>query len=76
MRKFAILLAVASLTLPGCATLQAARTRVCDNADFVRDQAEQQLENASDVADPTKRAAITAMALLTIAALERCPKTP
>lgn len=74
MRKFAILLAVASLTLPGCATLREARTRVCDNREVARDQLERQMEEATNIEDPVKYAAVMAGLALTYAALERCPK--
>ena len=73
MRKFAILIAVASLALPGCATLMAARTTICDNYHIVRDQTERQIENANEILDPTKRAAVLAIGALTLAALKKCP---
>lgn len=75
--RIAALVAVtlAATTLPGCATLQAARTRVCDNAEAVRDQAKYAIDHAYLIDDPTKRAAVLAAANLALAAVATCPQS-
>lgn len=62
-------------TLAGCATLTTAISTICDNREIVQDQAERQLQAAEDIADPTKRAAVLAIATFTLAALEKCPRS-
>lgn len=76
MRKFAMLISAASLILPAssCSTLQAARSRVCDNKEIVRVQVEYQISEAASVDDPIKYMAIMASLALTLAALDKCPK--
>ena len=59
--------------LSGCATITTTISTICDNREIVRDQAERQIEAADDIADPTKRAAVLAIASFTLAALEKCP---
>ena len=68
-------LVIAATSLPGCATLQAARTRVCDNADAVRDQAKYEIDHAYLIDDATKRAAVLAAANLALAAVATCPQS-
>lgn len=60
----------------GCATLTTTVSTICDNREIVRDQAERQIEAASNIEDPTKRAAVLAIATFTLAALEKCNKLP
>lgn len=70
------LIITAGIALTGCATITTTLRTICDNQYIVRDQAERQIENANDIADPTKRAAVLAIASFTIAGLEKCPKIP
>lgn len=67
--------ASALLATSGCATLQGARTRVCDNAEAVKDQAQYAIDHAYLIDDPTKRAAVLAAANLALAAIATCPST-
>lgn len=78
IRPVGIILIVCGLIvlLAGCATLQAARTRICDNREVVREQVERQMEEATNIDDPVKYAAVMAGLALTYAALEKCPKAP
>lgn len=72
---YMMLAASALLTTSGCATLTAARTRVCDNAEAVKDQAQYAIDHAYFIDDPTKRAAVLAAANLALAAIATCPNT-
>ncbi len=78
IRPVGIILLVCGLIvlLSGCATLMTARHAICDNREVVREQVERQIEEATEIQDPTKRAAVMSVLALTVAALEKCPKVP